>query len=40
MLYCGDTKLTVSENRDSSDAEKLGIIHVTEKRFYEHHPQQ
>ena len=40
MLYCGDTKLTVSENWDSSDAEKLGIIHVTEKRFYEHHLQQ
>jgi len=35
MLYCGDTKLTVSEKWDSSDAEELGITHVTEKRFYE-----
>ena len=35
MLYCGDTKLTVSENWKSSDAEELGITHVTEKRFYE-----
>ena len=35
MLYCGDTNLTVSENWDSSDSEKLGIIYVTEKRFYE-----
>lgn len=35
MLYCGDTELTVSENWNSSDAEELGITHVTEKRFYE-----
>lgn len=35
MLYCGDTKLTVSENWDFSNAEKIGIIHATEKRFYE-----
>jgi len=35
MLYCGDTKFTVSENWESSDADKLGIIPVTEKRFYE-----
>ena len=31
MLYCGDTKLTVSENWNSSDAEELGITHVTEQ---------
>ena len=35
MLYCGDTKLTVSENWGASVAEKLGIYHVTETRFYE-----
>lgn len=35
MLFCGDTKLTVSEEWNSSDAEELGITHVTENRFYE-----
>ncbi len=34
MLYRGDTELTVSEEWDSSDAEELGITHVTEERFY------
>lgn len=35
MLYCGDTQLTVSENWSASVAEKLGINHVTETRFYD-----
>jgi hypothetical protein len=35
MLYYGDTKLTVSENWKSLASDKLGIVHVTEKRFYE-----
>ena len=40
MLFCGDTKLTVSEDWDYHDAEILGITHVTEKRYYKLYGQK
>jgi len=40
MLFCGDTKLTVSDNWSTSIAEMLGIIHGKETRFYERFGQR